>query len=142
MGTTGGTLPPGERGGGVHGPEQVLYGGLAQLGEVPVRAQARVHAVGVAHLEPVGDRLDGRLGKGTPPGPALCTSRCGRKDAIPRSCSSGGAIITSTRPGRPRCTESATASRYIRGQRVTSTRITRGSVSRERALHESRRLGS
>src|ERR687898_3412794 len=51
------------------------------------------------------------------------TSRCGRKVASSASAASGGASLTSTRPGRLRWTESATASRYIRGERVTSTRI-------------------
>src|SRR5215208_6328450 len=49
--------------------------------------------------------------------------RCGRKDASSASAASGGASLTSTRPGRLRWIESATASRYIRGERVTSTRI-------------------
>src|SRR5215218_9232855 len=54
--------------------------------------------------------------------------RCGRKDASSDSAASGGASLTSTRPGRLRWIESATASRYIRGERVTSTRIMRASV--------------
>ena len=54
---------------------------------------------------------------------SLWTSRCGRKEASCSSIASGGAILTSTRPGRPRWMESATAWRYISGERVTSTRI-------------------
>src|SRR5215207_7997337 len=55
-------------------------------------------------------------------------SRCGRKDASSDSAASGGASLTSTRPGRLRWIESATASRYIRGERMTSTRIMGASV--------------
>src|SRR5829696_7813290 len=54
---------------------------------------------------------------------SLWTSRCGRKEASSSSIASGGAILTSTRPRRLRWTERATACRYIRGERVTSTRI-------------------
>src|SRR5215217_5964225 len=58
-----------------------------------------------------------------PPRVSSWTSRYGRKDAISASIASGGASLMSARPGRLRCTERATASRYIRGERVTSTRI-------------------
>src|SRR5215218_9922967 len=111
-------------------PEQVLEAGVAQLRGSPVQFDGGVDAVGLLEDQDAAYHAPANAG-GSPASSASCTSTCGPKRSALPSRDQGGASSTS-KSGRRRWMQSASASRYMRGEMVSSIRTKHAFVSADK----------